>query len=60
MGEKMKTSDTIDLVARLRERASWIAFSAGADEQYPNTDAQLMREAADAIMALIREGPADD
>lgn len=56
----MTKSDTIDLVARLRERASWIAFSAGADEQYPNTDAQLMREAADAIMALIREGPADD
>ena len=60
MGEKMKTSDKIDLVARLRTRASWIAFSTGADEQYPNTDAQLMREAAETIMELLKETEAHD
>ena len=59
MGEKMKTSDKIDLVARLRTRASWLAFSTGADEQYPNTDAQLMREAAETIMELLRRRDSD-
>lgn len=48
-------TDTLALIGRLRTRASWLAFSTGADEQYPNTDAQLMREAAETIMELLKE-----
>lgn len=52
-------TDTLALICKLRERASWIAFSTGADEQYPNTDAQLMREAAETIMELLRRRDSD-
>ena len=55
----MVMNDVVDLVERLRTRASWIAFSTGADEQYPNKDAQLMREAAETIMELLRRRDSD-